>query len=81
MNLKKNRKKLLQEFIFPTLTTRNPSREMYFLSGPMSPKEKPLASKADTVIFKKWGGDEFKLGIGEKEYMFIKFEDILAIVK
>ncbi len=54
---------------------------MYFLSGPMSPKEKPLASKADTVIFKKWGGDEFKLGIGEKEYMFIKFEDILAIVK
>ena len=49
--------------------------------GPDEPKRKAPCSKADTVIFKKWGGDEFKLGIGEKEYMFIKFEDILAIVK
>ncbi|NCN87347.1 MAG: co-chaperone GroES [Candidatus Pacebacteria bacterium] len=31
------------------------------------------------VIFKKWGGNEFK--IDDKEYMFIKFEDLLAQVK
>ena len=33
----------------------------------------------DTVIYKKWGGNEVKLEDGE--YLFCKFEDILAIVK
>jgi chaperonin GroES len=32
----------------------------------------------DTVIYKKWGGNEVKLsGV---EYLFAKFDDILAIV-
>lgn len=35
--------------------------------------------KGDQVIFKKWGGNEFKAG--ETEYMFIKFEDLLGKVK
>lgn len=30
----------------------------------------------DTVMYKKWGGNEVKLE--GKEYMFVKFEDILA---
>lgn len=33
----------------------------------------------DTVIYKKWGGNEVK--IDGVEYLFSKFEDILAIVK
>jgi len=33
---------------------------------------------ADMVIYKEWGGNEYKEG--EKEYLFIKFEDILGIV-
>lgn len=33
----------------------------------------------DKVIYKKWGGNEFK--IGDTEYQFLKFEDILAIIK
>ena len=33
----------------------------------------------DKIIYKKWGGNEVK--IGSKEYLFSKFEDILAIVK
>ena len=37
------------------------------------------AKKGDMVIYKKWGGNEVK--IGEIEYQFLKFEDILAIVK
>ncbi len=32
-----------------------------------------------TVIYKKWGGNELK--IGDIEYQFLKFEDILAIIK
>ena len=35
--------------------------------------------KADMVIYKEWGGNEYK--DGDEEYLFIKFEDILAIKK
>jgi len=38
---------------------------------------KPPCKVADMVIYKKWGGNEYK--VGEKELMFIKFEDIMAI--
>lgn len=31
----------------------------------------------DVVIYKKWGGNEVK--IGNTEYLFVKFEDILAV--
>ena len=33
----------------------------------------------DTVIYKKWGGNEVK--VGDVEYQFLKFEDILATVQ
>lgn len=33
----------------------------------------------DVVIYKKWGGSEVK--IGTKEYLFAKFDDVLAIEK
>ena len=35
------------------------------------------ARAGDTVIYKKWGGNEVKLE--GKEYLFAKFEDILAV--
>ena len=31
------------------------------------------------VIYKKWGGNDFK--IDDVEYQFLKFEDVLAVVK
>ncbi len=40
---------------------------------------KSPAKVGDTVIYKKWGGSEIKED--NKEYLFVKFEDILAIVK
>ena len=42
-------------------------------------KEKSPAKVGDTVIYKSWGGSELK--IDGKEYLFAKFEDILAILK
>lgn len=33
----------------------------------------------DTIIYKKWGGNEVK--VEGKEYLFAKFEDILAVQK
>ncbi len=42
-------------------------------------KRKSPAKIGDTVIYKKWGGSEVKEN--NEEYLFVKFEDILAIVK
>ena len=39
---------------------------------------KAPVKKGDTVVYKKWGGNDVK--IGTKEYQFLKFEDILAVV-
>ncbi len=36
------------------------------------------AKVGDQVIYKKWGGNEFK--IDDTEYQFLKFEDILAVI-
>lgn len=39
-------------------------------------------SVGDTIIYKKWGGNEVKLGLTDKdEILFIEFKDVLAIVK
>ena len=42
-------------------------------------KKKSPVKKGDIIIYKKWGGSEVK--VDNKEYLFAKFEDILAIVK
>jgi chaperonin GroES len=41
-------------------------------------KKSSPAKKGDRVIYKKWGGNEVKLD--GKEYLFVKFEDILAVI-
>lgn len=33
----------------------------------------------DRVVYKKWGGNDVK--VGDVEYQFLKFEDILATIK
>lgn len=38
---------------------------------------KKPCSPGDSVLYKKWGGNEIK--IEGKEYLFVKFEDILAV--
>jgi len=40
----------------------------------------PEFKVGDLVVYKKWGGDEIKLDSLGKEYIFVKFEDILAIL-
>lgn len=41
-------------------------------------KRKSPANVGDVVIYKKWGGSEVK--IDGEEYLFAKFDDILAII-
>jgi chaperonin GroES len=40
---------------------------------------KSPVKNGDIVVYKKWGGNEYK--VEGKELLFIKFEDILAIVE
>lgn len=40
----------------------------------------PGFKAGDVIVYKKWGGDEFKMGISGKEYIFVKFEDVLAVI-
>lgn len=40
---------------------------------------KAPAKIGDKVVYKKWGGND--VTIDEVEYQFLKFEDILAIIK
>lgn len=40
---------------------------------------KSPVKKGDNVIYKKWGGNDVK--IGDVEYQFLKFEDVLATIK
>lgn len=42
-------------------------------------KRKSPCQKGDIVIYKKWGGNEFE--VNAIEYMFLRFEDILAVEK
>jgi len=52
------------------------------LGGPQTTdsgrKIEPNFKVGDVVIYKKWGGDEVKFGVSGQEYIFVKFEDILA---
>lgn len=45
-------------------------------SGKLIPLE---VKRGDKVLYKKWGGNEVKLG--GKEYLIVKMEDILAVIE
>ena len=64
----------------PDSHDEKPQQATVLAIGANTPKLKAPAKVGDTVIYKKWGGDEVKLNITDKELVFVKFEDILAIV-
>lgn len=74
-------KKTASGIYLPDSHDEKPQQAKVLAVGADEEKRKAPCKKGDTVIYKKWGGDEIKLGLGEKEYIFVKFEDILAIVK
>ena len=42
-------------------------------------EEKAEFKVGDVVLYKKWGGDEIK--VGGKEFKLVKFEDVMAILE
>ena len=65
----------------PDSHDEKPQQAKVLAVGPDLPKRQSPAKKGDVVVYKKWGGDEVKFDISGKEYLFVKFEDVLAIVK
>jgi chaperonin GroES len=64
-------------------TGDKPQQGKILAVGPDEVTEKGTTRKSpakakDKVIYKKWGGNEVK--IDGKEYLFVKFEDILAVL-
>jgi chaperonin GroES len=68
----------------PDSAGEKPQKGLVVVIGDDEINEKGIKIKCpvkvgDTVIYKKWGGSEVKIdGI---EYLFAKFEDILAVVE
>ena len=67
-----------------TASEEKPQEGKVLAVGPQEITEKGVKKASpvkvgDKVIYKKWGGSEVK--IEGKEYLFAKFEDILAVIK
>ncbi len=77
-------KKTASGIYLPDSSEEKPMKGKVLAVGPdeitdTGTKKKSPAKVGDYVIYKKWGGNEIK--IDGKEYLFAKFEDILAILK
>ena len=76
-------KKTASGIYLPETSEEKPQRGKVLAVGPTEITEKGTKRTSpvkvgDIVIYKKWGGNEVKVeGV---EYLFAKFEDILAVV-
>ena len=77
-------KKTASGIVLPESHDEKPQKGKVIAVGPeeiidTGGKRKAPCKVGDIVVYKKWGGNEYK--VGETEYLFIKFEDIMAIEK
>jgi len=61
----------------PDTASEKPQKGKVLAVGADEIKKTSPCKKGDVVIYKKWGGNEVK--IGNIEYLFVKFEDVLAV--
>lgn len=76
-------KKTESGIYLPDTSDEKPQKGTVLAVGPDETTESGKVIKSpvkvgDEVIYKKWGGSEVKMD--SKEYLFSKFEDILAII-
>jgi chaperonin GroES len=77
-------KKTASGIVLPDSHEEKPQKGKVLAVGPeqiteAGTKISPPCKNNDLVVYKEWGGNEYKEE--DKEYLFIKFEDILAVVK
>jgi len=49
------------------------------VSGYLLIEPQKIEKTTDTVVYKEWGGKEYK--DGDKDLLILKFEDIMAIIQ
>lgn len=69
--------KTVSGIYLPDSAGEKPQKGKVLVVGADEIKKTSPCKKGDIVIYKKWGGNEVK--IGGREYLFSKFEDILAV--
>ena len=80
-------KKTVSGIYLPDSHDEKPQQAKVLAIGPdevtdSGAKRPAPCKKGDVIIYKKWGGNEVKLGVANKdEVLFIEFKDVLAIVK
>lgn len=77
-------KKTASGIYLPESSEEKPQQGKVLAVGPDEMSDSGVKKSApvkvgEMIIYKKWGGSEVK--IEGKEYLFAKFEDVLAIVK
>ena len=76
-------KKTPSGIVIPETAKEKPQEGRVVAVGPGRVEDgeliKPEVKKGDKVIYKKWGGNEVKSE--GKEYLIVKFEDILAVIE
>lgn len=75
-------RKTASGIVLPDSHDEKPQKGIVISVGPdeitdSGQKRKSPCQKGDSVVYKKWGGNEYR--IGDVEYLFIKFEDIMAV--
>ncbi len=77
-------KKTASGIVLPESHDEKPSKGKVLAVGPKTEcdcKDKGVyeapCKQGDIVVYKKWGGNEYK--VEDKEYLFVEFKDILAI--
>ncbi len=78
---KKQEKQLASGIYLPDQTDEKPQVAKVISIGISTKEEGRPCQRGDTIIYKKWGGNEVKLSVTDKEeLLFIEFKDVLAII-
>ena len=77
-------KKTASGIVLPDSHDEKPQKGKVVLVGPTMITEYGVKVEAtcktgDMVVFKKWAGSEYKLEGQNKECLFVKFDEVLAI--
>lgn len=75
--------KTLSGIVLPETAQERPAQGIVVAVGPgildMGRESMCPVQVGDRVVYKKWGGDELKLG--GVEYKLVKFEDLMGVIE
>lgn len=66
--------------VLPDTVDKKPQLGKVLAVGPSDDKNKKAGCQVgDTIVYRKWGGEDFEYQ--NRKLMFVKFEDVLGVVK